>query len=132
MPQVRVTPETTSRRPLTESDKLVRGNIDRLYKQHGIIAGNQSALARAASIDQTFISKLLKGKTSISVSSLHNIAEALDVPVWCLLVPGEWELGNPPALAPVTDEERAMWEKIKEVGVLASKMAKKDDKKDGK
>lgn len=118
-------PQSDARRPLTESDRTCIANINRLYRQHGIIAGNQSQLAREAEIDQTFVSKLLKYRTSISVTSLHSIARALGVPAWALLVPGDWELANPPVLQPLTDVEKQLYAKIREATVLAAEIAKK-------
>lgn len=120
----KATPPNDARRPLSESDKIVIRNIARLYRQHGIISGNQSSLAREAGVDQTFISKLLKYRTSISVTSLHAIAQALGVPSWALLVPGDWELGNPPVLQPLTQIEKELYAKIREASMLVAGIAK--------
>lgn len=98
---------------------VVVGNVDRLYKEHGVISGNQSELARKAALDQTFVSKLLRGKTSISVASLHRLAGALGLEPWMLMVPGDWPLNNPPVLQPVTDAEKRLYAKIQEAVQLA-------------
>lgn len=113
-----------SQRGLSATDGIVISNIERLYKQHGVIAGNQSELARKAVLDQTFISKLLKRKTSISVFYLHKIAGALGVDPWALLVPGDWPLNNPPVLRPVTDAERRLYAKIEEATLIAAELTK--------
>src|SRR5262249_10260809 len=106
MPKPPQIPDSAARRGLSPTDMVVIANVERLYRQHGTIAGNQSQLARDAKVDQTFVSKLLKAKTSISVATLHKIAEALGVPPWALLVPGDWPLNNPPVLRPISDAER--------------------------
>lgn len=124
MPKKKALPTNDARRSLTDSDATVIANIGRLMSQHGIIGNNQSELARKAVIDQTFISKLLKSKTSISVSYLHKIALALGVEPWTLLVPGEWKLSNPPALRPLTDTEKRLYEKIEEARVIAMEIAR--------
>lgn len=98
---------------------MVIDNVDRLYKQHGVISGNQSELGRRASLDQTFISKLLKGKTSISVASLHGLAGALGLEPWMLLVKGDWPLNNPPVLQPISDAEKQLYAKIHEAVAIA-------------
>ena len=102
-------PTTESRRVLTETDQTVRRNIARLMAQHGEISNSQTALAKRAGVDQAFISKLLKGKNSLSVAYLNRLADALGVAAWQLLVPTEWDLGNPPVLAPLTPEEKRLY-----------------------
>lgn len=92
----------------------VIANIERLYKDHGTIAGNKSELARKAKLDPAYISKLLRRTTSISVTSLHEIAKALGLATWQLMVPGDWPLSNPPVLAPLTAEEKQFYSKMRE------------------
>jgi len=124
MPKPPMVPESESRRGLSGTDTVVIGNINRLYKQHGTIAGNQSQLARDAKIDQTFISKLLKAKTSLSVTTLHQIAEALGVAPWALLVQGDWPLSNPPVLQPLSDAEKRLYQKIQEAADMAVQLGR--------
>ena len=102
-------PTTDSRRLLSDSDEIVRRNIARLMAQHGEVNNSQSALAKRATVDQAFISKLLKGKNSVSVAYLHRIAQALGVDAWQLLVPVEWDLANPPVLTPLSPEEKRLY-----------------------
>jgi transcriptional regulator with XRE-family HTH domain len=94
-------------------------NIDRVFKDHPIIAGNKSELARKAALDPAYISKLLRRQTSISLTSLHAVAEALGLAAWQLLVPGDWPLSNPPVLQPLTDSERRFYAKVKEAMQVA-------------
>lgn len=124
MPRPPVVPDSESRRGLSGTDTVVIGNINRLYKQHGTIAGNQSQLARDAKVDQTFISKLLKAKTSVSITILHQIAEALGVSPWALLVRGDWPLSNPPVLQPLSDAEKRLYQKIQEATNMAIQLGK--------
>jgi transcriptional regulator with XRE-family HTH domain len=119
MPRPPRVSDSDSRRGLTSTDLTVIGNVERLYRQHGTIAGNQSQLARDAGLDQTFISKLLKARTSISVTSLHEIARALGLPPWALLVPGDWPLDNPPVLQPLSNAEKQLYAKIREAVTIA-------------
>lgn len=119
MPKPPRVPEATSERGLSESDHVVANNIERLYREHGVIGGNQSELARKAEVDPTFISKLLKRRNSVSIATLHRIAGALGLQPWMLLVPGNWPLSNPPVLQPLTDAERQLYVKLREAVQLA-------------
>jgi transcriptional regulator with XRE-family HTH domain len=119
MPKPPRLPASDARRGLSATDTVVVNNIGRLYREHGTIAGNQSQLARDAEIDQTFISKLLKGRTSLSVTYLHRIAKALGLEPWMLLVPGDWPLSNPPVLQPLSDAEKRLYAKITEAMQIA-------------
>lgn len=114
MPKPPPIPDSDAERPLSPTDMAVIANIKRAYKNHGEISGNQSELARRSELDPTYIGKLLRAKTSVSVTSLHRIAKALGLQPWQLLVPGDWELSNPPVLAPLTDEEKQFYSKMKE------------------
>jgi transcriptional regulator with XRE-family HTH domain len=107
-------PESTARRPLSETDNVVVNNIVRTYKDHPTIAGNKSQLARDAELDPAYISKLLRRQTSISLTSLHAVARALGLAPWQLMVPGDWPLSNPPVLAPLSAQERQFYEKMRE------------------
>lgn len=99
-------------------------NVKRLIQQHGLIGGNQSELARKATMDQAYINKLLKGKNSISLTYLDKIAGALGVEPWCLLVEGDWPLSNPPVRAPLTDLEKRLYESMKESAKIAVEISK--------
>lgn len=124
MPRPPLVPDSESRRGLSGTDTIVIGNINRLYKERGTIAGNQSQLARDAKVDQTFINKLLKAKTSVSITILHQIAEALGVSPWALLVQGDWPLSNPPVLQPLSDAEKRLYQKIQEAADMAVQIGK--------
>lgn len=108
MPRRTKTEPGDTRRGISETDVIAAKNVRRLLKQHGTIS-SQSELARKAAVDQSFISKFLRGKTSPSIHSIHQIAEAFGVPPWTILVPGEWDLGNPPVLQPITEAERKLY-----------------------
>lgn len=123
MPDLR-TPQSGSRRALTRSDETFARNVARLMKEHGAINNNQSELGRRSKVDQAYISKLLKGMTSISVAYLDKIAAALGVEPWCLLVEGEWSLSNPPVLQPISEAEKRLYEKMQEVRCIAVEIAK--------
>jgi transcriptional regulator with XRE-family HTH domain len=123
MPKPPPLPDSEARRGLSPTDSVVIGNITRLYRVHGTIAGNQSELARKAGLDQTYISKLLRAKTSISVTSLDAVAKALGLEPWMLLVPGAWPLSNPPVLQPLTDAERRLYSKFQEATAIATQIA---------
>lgn len=124
MPKPPRIPDPDAQRGLTDTDMTVINNIERLYRQHGTIAGNQSQLARDANVDQTYISKLLKARTSISVTTLHRIASALGLVPWQMLVPGDWPLDNPPVLQPLSDAEKQLYAKIREATVIAAQIVK--------
>lgn len=119
MPKPPPTPENEGQRPLSATDSVVISNIERLYKDHGTIAGNKSELARKSGLDPAYISKLLRRKNSVSITSLHEIAKALGLHAWQLLVPGDWPLSNPPVLAPLTDAEKRLYAKVKEAMAIA-------------
>lgn len=114
------TQSSASRRGLSPADGIACDNVKRLFRQHGFINGNQSELARKASIDQTFVSKFLAGKTSISLTYLQRVAHALGLDSWQLLVPGDWPLSNPPVLQPLTEREKQLYQMFQEAARLAA------------
>lgn len=57
------------------------------------------------------IQRIEKQETSVGLTVLDKIAQKFDLAAWQLLVPG-FDPKNPPALQPVTKEERALYNKI--------------------
>jgi transcriptional regulator with XRE-family HTH domain len=114
MPRPPKLPNTTTERGLSPTDSVVIDNIDRLRKQHGEIGDNRSELARRATLDPSYIGKLLRKETSVSITSLHGIAGALGLEPWQLMVKGDWDLSNPPVLAPLTDSEKRLYAALRE------------------
>jgi len=72
---------------------------------------NLSRLARECSIGLGTAARIKKQQTSVGIDILHAIATRFGLAPWQLLVPG-FDPSNPPALQPVSDKERMLYERI--------------------
>ena len=72
---------------------------------------NLSRLARECSIGLGTAARIKKQKTSVGIDILNLIALRFNLAPWQLLVPG-LDPNNPPALQPVSDKERLLYERI--------------------
>lgn len=67
-----------------DADKLIGRNLKRLRKQAKF---SQTRLGNAAGIGQTTVSAIEMHKVAPQIDTLQDIARALKVPVWELLIP---------------------------------------------
>jgi len=72
---------------------------------------NLSRLARECAIGLGTASRIKKQQTSVGIDILHAIAARFNLAPWQLLVPG-FDPAHPPALQPVSDKERMLYERI--------------------
>lgn len=94
-------------------EKEVGELIRRLRDEKGI---TQMELAEMVGVSYQQIQKYEKGKSSISLCRLKQIADALDVPIVALLQKGEYASESPAVYRSLSeDEERLLklWENLK-------------------
>lgn len=72
---------------------------------------NQSRLASECEIGLGTISRIKQKKTSVGLDVIEKIATRFDLAAWQLLVPG-MDPSHPPALQPVNERERLLYEKL--------------------
>jgi hypothetical protein len=72
---------------------------------------NLNRLARECKIGAATAVRIKEQNTSVGLAVIEKIADHFHLAAWQLLVPG-MDPKNPPALQPVTKEERALYEKI--------------------
>lgn len=87
------------------------GNVLSLM-QHHYKEENLSRLAAECGFAQSTATRIKQGKISPGLDKLDLIARRFGLATWQLLVPG-MDPRNPPALQPVSNEERALYEKIR-------------------
>lgn len=74
---------------------------------------SQPELAKKSGVGQNTISRILSKGENVRLETLSKIARAYDLDSWQLLVPG-MDPRNPPVLQPVSNEERELWNRIKD------------------
>ena len=72
---------------------------------------SQQALARASGIAQASIGRILRGEQSPTLDAMEDLARALDVAPWMMLVDG-FDPSNPPVLRPVLPAEQALYDRL--------------------
>lgn len=72
---------------------------------------NLTRLSDETGVGLGTISRIKEQKTSVGLDTLEKIGDAFGLAAWQLLVPG-MDPENPPALQPVSAQERALYEKI--------------------
>lgn len=72
---------------------------------------NLSRLARECAIGLGTAARIKKQQTSVGIDILHAIAVRFGLAPWQLLVPG-FDPSNAPALQPVSQKERMLYERI--------------------
>lgn len=75
---------------------------------------NLTRLAKDCGIGPGTASRMKEAKTSVGVEILDKIAKHFHLQAWELLVP-TFDPSNRPALQPVSEHEKRLYERIKEV-----------------
>lgn len=75
---------------------------------------NLTRLAKDCGFGPGTASRLKEAKTSVGVEIIDKIAKHFHVESWELLVP-EFDPANRPTLQPVSEQERRLYERLREV-----------------
>lgn len=95
---------------LVDSNATLWQNVEALMiKKFG--RSNIKGFAAFCEVGVGTIQRIEAQKTSVGLAILDKIAEKFDLAAWQLLVPG-FDPANPPALQPVTQRERDLYDKI--------------------
>lgn len=95
---------------LVDSNATLWQNVEALMiKKFG--RTNIKGFAAFCEVGVGTIQRIEAQKTSVGLAILDKIAEKFDLAAWQLLVPG-FDPTNPPALQPVTQRERDLYDKI--------------------
>jgi transcriptional regulator with XRE-family HTH domain len=93
--------------------QVLAGNLNRLMAAHSDLDSNPK-LGKKAKIGIATLSRLRNAEVEATLETLERLAKAFDVHVWQLLVP-EIDPKNLPALQPVTEAERKLHERLREL-----------------
>lgn len=85
-------------------------NVSALMDKH-YGGENLTRLARETKCGPGTATRIKERKTSVGIDVLTKIASAFQLQPWQLLVPG-FDPDHPPTLTPVTEEERALYERL--------------------
>lgn len=86
-------------------------------------AVNLSRLAREAGIGPGSATRLKEQQTSVGIELIDKIADLFGAQSWQLLVPG-YDPKNPPTLLPMSEAERAFYERLLQAARDLSKAQK--------
>jgi transcriptional regulator with XRE-family HTH domain len=98
---------------LTDSRKALWRAVTKLMQKH-YGGENLTRLAKDCKFGPGTASRMKEAKTSVGVEILDKIAKHFQVESWELLVP-TFDPSNRPTLQPVSEQERRLYERLKEV-----------------
>lgn len=97
----------------TATAKLFAANLEALMSATPELKSNPK-LAQKTGLSTASISRLRNAQGNANLETLEAIAHAFHMEPWQLLVP-HMEPRNPPALQPLTEQERRLYERLREV-----------------
>jgi transcriptional regulator with XRE-family HTH domain len=87
---------------------------------------NVNRLARESKVGPATIMRIKKQETSVGLEVLEKLADLFGLAVWQLLVPG-LDPENPPALQPVSQAERKLYEQFRTIAkTIGAELGTKD------
>lgn len=110
MPKKGLTDEETT---ASSTARMLGANLIRLMEAHPEVGSNPK-LGKRTDLGTGTISRLRNGEVEPTTKTLEKLARAFHVEPWQLLVPN-LEPGNLPTLQPVTETERRLYERLREV-----------------
>lgn len=72
---------------------------------------SQMELHRKSGVTQSTVGRLLRGEVAATIDTLTQIGKAYHLQPWQLLVPN-LDPKNPPVLQPVTEKEKALYDRL--------------------
>ena len=94
---------------------VLANNLGALMR-HGSGPRTQLELARRSGIAQATIGRILTQQSAASIETVAAIALCYGIEAWQLLVAG-MDPNNPPVLQPVSQAEKALYQRLKEAAV---------------
>lgn len=98
---------------MADSKRLLWNAVLALMQKH-YGGENLSRLARDCKIGPGTATRLKQGETSVGLEIIDKIAKHFHVQSWELLVP-DFDPSNRPTLQPVSEQERKLYERLREV-----------------
>lgn len=92
---------------------ILAENLGKLMASHAPLSSNPK-LSEKTGLTTSTLSRIRNAKVDATVGTLEQLAKAFQVQPWEMLVPG-FDPKNRPALAPVTEQERALYAKLAQV-----------------
>ena len=111
MPRKRVPDDEVS--TASDTAKVLGANLRALMGSQPELSSNPK-LAEKTKLGTGTISRLKNGQVDATVSTLEALAKAFDMAPWQLLVPN-LDPSNRPTLQPVSEQERRLYERLREV-----------------
>jgi transcriptional regulator with XRE-family HTH domain len=102
-----------------DSKQLLWASVSALMQKH-YGGENLTRLAKECKFGPGTASRLKEAQTSVGLDIIDKIAARFHVDVWELLVPG-FDPSNRPALQPISETERELYAKFKELAREAAK-----------
>jgi transcriptional regulator with XRE-family HTH domain len=96
-----------------DSKHVLWNSVSSLMQKH-YGEENLSRLARECKIGPASASRIKEAKTSVGLEIIDKIAKHFQVQTWELLVPA-FDPSNRPTLQPVSEQERRLYERLREV-----------------
>lgn len=96
-----------------DSKNVLWASVSALMRKH-YGGENLTRLAKDCKIGPGTASRMKEGKTSVGVDILDKIAKHFHLEPWELLVPA-FDPANRPTLQPLSEQERKLYAKLKEV-----------------
>jgi hypothetical protein len=96
-----------------DSKRVLWRSVSALMRKH-YGEENLTRLARDCKIGPGTASRMKEAKTSVGLEIVEKIAKHFHVETWELLVPS-FDPANRPTLQPVTEQERRLYERLREV-----------------
>jgi transcriptional regulator with XRE-family HTH domain len=98
---------------VSDSRKVLWKSVSALMASH-YGGENLTRLAKDCGFGPATSSRLKEAKTSVGIEVIDKIAKHFHVQAWELLVPG-FDPGNRPTLQPLTEQERKLHERLREI-----------------
>ena len=99
--------------PMNSSKDTLAGNIRAMIEKDDPVKKSVNGWAKSKKLVQKKVDRIVKAETAVSLDTLDELAEALGIMAWQLLIPG-LDTSNPPHLA-VTSTELALYQRLKDL-----------------
>lgn len=97
----------------SNTTKVLAENLGRLMRFHHDLDSNPK-LSKKSGLGLGTISRLRNGDVDPNLATLESLAGAFGLSPWQMLVP-HMDPANTPALQPITESERKLYERLREV-----------------
>ena len=99
------------RRPRDVLAENLRALMKKSKDRNGTL-GTIEQVAEASGVSKGVVERMTKAQSNTGIDHLQGIAKAFEMEAWQLMIPG-LDATNPPMLAAVTEQQKALWDKLK-------------------